>query len=203
MFRALLVLASVIGASAFAPSKMTSKAAALKMSFENALGAQPPLGFFDPLGLLKNADQERFDRLRTVEVKHGRISMLAILGHLYTTAGNRLPGEIAYGVPFTSVKAGLAAFDNIPAAGLLQLFLFIGLLENGFSLIKENLESDCKAYMTANGWSEAKQQSKAAIELNNGRAAQMGIFGLVVHEKIDNNPYILNSLLGFPVAFNQ
>ena len=47
--------------------------------------------------------------------------MLAILGHLYTTAGNRLPGEIAYGVPFTSVKAGLAAFDNIPAAGLLQL----------------------------------------------------------------------------------
>ena len=36
------------------------------MSFENALGAQPPLGFFDPLGLLKNADQARFDRLREV-----------------------------------------------------------------------------------------------------------------------------------------
>ena len=47
--------------------------------------------------------------------------MLAILGHLITTAGNRLPGDIAYGVPFASVKSGLAAFDNIPAAGSLQL----------------------------------------------------------------------------------
>lgn len=28
-------------------------------NFENALGAQPPLGFYDPAGLLKNADQER------------------------------------------------------------------------------------------------------------------------------------------------
>lgn len=28
-------------------------------NFESALGAQPPLGFYDPAGLLKNADQER------------------------------------------------------------------------------------------------------------------------------------------------
>eukprot|EP01041_Mallomonas_annulata_P004182 gene4182-biopygen1994 len=54
------------------------------MGFENALGAQAPLGFWDPLGLLKDADQARFDRLRYVEVKHGRIGMLAILGHLVT-----------------------------------------------------------------------------------------------------------------------
>lgn len=47
--------------------------------------------------------------------------MLAILGHLITTAGNRLPGNIAYDVPFASIKSGLAAFDSIPAAGSLQL----------------------------------------------------------------------------------
>lgn len=28
-------------------------------SFESAIGAQPPLGFYDPAGLLTNADQER------------------------------------------------------------------------------------------------------------------------------------------------
>lgn len=28
-------------------------------SFESELGAQPPLGFYDPAGLLTNADQER------------------------------------------------------------------------------------------------------------------------------------------------
>jgi hypothetical protein len=44
---------------------------------------------------------------------------------------------------------------------------------------------------------------KKAIELNNGRAAQTGFLALIVHEKLDNNPYIINSLLGAPVAFNQ
>ena len=41
------------------------------MGFETAEGAQPPLGFWDPLGLLKDADETRFNNLRFVEVKHG------------------------------------------------------------------------------------------------------------------------------------
>jgi hypothetical protein len=57
--------------------------------------------------------------------------------------------------------------------------------------------------MTNRGWNEAVQRNKAAIELNNGRAAQMGILGLMVHEKLNNDPYVLNSLLGMPVPFNQ
>jgi len=54
---------------------MMTRSSALKMSFENEIGAQPPLGFWDPLGLLNEADQARFDRLRTVETKHGRIGI--------------------------------------------------------------------------------------------------------------------------------
>ena len=57
-------------------------------------------------------------------------------------------------------------------------------------------------YMSANGYSDEKIEKKKAIELNNGRAAQMGILALMVHEKLDNNPYIINSLLGSPIAFN-
>jgi hypothetical protein len=30
----------------------------------------------------------------------------------------------------------------------------------------------------------------------------MGILGLMVHEKIDGNAYILNSMLGSPVTMN-
>jgi hypothetical protein len=55
------------------------------------------------------------------------------------------------------------------------------------------------------GWdkfTETEKISKRAIELNNGRAAQMGIFALMVHEGINNNPYIINDILGVPVAFN-
>jgi hypothetical protein len=157
-------------------------------------------GFWDPLGLLKNADQARFERLRYVETKHGRIAMLAILGHLVTTAGYRLPGEIAFGLPFSSIRAGLAAFQDIPPAGLAQIFFFIGLLELGFGARQEEIE---EAQLKASGWDEETIRRKTAIELNNGRAAMMGILGLMIHEKLDNNPYIINSLLGYPVPFNQ
>jgi len=201
MFKYIALIASLASAAAFAPAARSSSArsASLKMGFESEIGAQAPLGFWDPLGLLKDADQERFDRLRTVETKHGRISMLAILGHLVTTAGVRLPGEIAYGVPFSSVKNGLAALDTIPAAGVAQIIAFIGLIELGFAARKDDIEA---AQLKASGWDQETINKKLAIELNNGRAAQMGILALMVHEKLNNDPYIINTLLGAPVPFN-
>eukprot|EP00597_Dinobryon_sp_UTEXLB2267_P016392 CAMPEP_0201093024 /NCGR_PEP_ID=MMETSP0812-20130820/1562_1 /ASSEMBLY_ACC=CAM_ASM_000668 /TAXON_ID=98059 /ORGANISM="Dinobryon sp., Strain UTEXLB2267" /LENGTH=200 /DNA_ID=CAMNT_0047344949 /DNA_START=93 /DNA_END=695 /DNA_ORIENTATION=+ len=200
MFKFITIISTIASVAAFSASAgRVARSTALKMGYENAIGAQPPLGFWDPLGLLKDADQERFDRLRTVETKHGRISMLAILGHLVTTAGVRLPGEIAYGVPFSSVKNGLAALDTIPAAGIAQIVAFIGLIELGYAARKDDIEA---AQLKASGWDQATIDKKLAIELNNGRAAQMGILALMVHEKLDNNPYIINSLLGSPVPFN-
>ena len=41
-----------------------------------------------------------------------------------------------------------------------------------------------------------------ARDNNNGRAAMMGILALMVHEMLDNNPYMINGLLGSPVNFN-
>ena len=134
MFQATVILAILASAAAFAPSARVARSGALKMSFESELGAQAPLGFWDPLDLLADADQDRFDRLRYVETKHGRISMLAILGHLVTSAGWRLGGDIAPGLKFAEMKTGLAAFDTIPAGGLVQIILFIGALELGFGL---------------------------------------------------------------------
>jgi Chlorophyll A-B binding protein len=40
--------------------------------FTTDIGATLPLGFFDPLGLVADGDQSNFDRLRLVELKHGR-----------------------------------------------------------------------------------------------------------------------------------
>ena len=172
------------------------------MGYEKEIGVQAPLGFFDPLGLLKTATPSEFEQLRSAEVKHGRIAMLAIVGHMVTTAGVRVPGDIAYNLPYSSMKAGLAALDTIPAWGVAQVILFIGLLEYGYGYQKKNIEDYCFQAMKDFGWSEATQKSKLAIELNNGRAAQMGILGLVVHEKLNNDPYVLNALFGAPVHFN-
>merc|ERR1711916_372485 len=157
------------------------------------IGAQPPLGFWDPLGLLADADQERFDRLRYVETKHGRISMLAILGHIVTTAGARVPlGD-------NDVKTGLAVFGSLPAAGLAVTIATIGAMELGFGSdgYREGLESYCESQ-----YPDIATERRKGVELNNGRAAQMGILGLMVHEKLDGNAYIINSLLGAPVTLN-
>jgi hypothetical protein len=199
MFFRIFLSTTLLATVAAFTSRTPIRTISLKMNYENALGAQPPLGFWDPLGLLKDADQERFDRLRYVETKHGRISMLAILGHIVTTAGVRLPGNIADGVPFASIPAGKAALFAIPPGTLFAIFLFVGLIEVGFASRQIDIE---EAQLTASGWDEATIDRKVAIELNNGRAAQMGILGLMVHEGLNNDPYIINSLLGYPIAFN-
>ena len=129
------ILASLIAsAAAFAPTKQaaTGSSTTLK-AFENELGAQEPLGFFDPLGLVADVEVERFERLRYVELKHGRIAMLAFLGNIIPRAGIYLPGNIDLaGDSFDSYPPGWAAIsgpDAIPSAGVGQILLFIGFLE--------------------------------------------------------------------------
>ena len=51
-------------------------------AFESELGVQPPVGFWDPLGLARDGDVAQFQRRRSVELKHGRISMLATMGYI-------------------------------------------------------------------------------------------------------------------------
>ena len=51
-------------------------------AFESELGVQDPVGFWDPLGFTKDGDVSSFKCRRTVELKHGRVSMLATIGYI-------------------------------------------------------------------------------------------------------------------------
>ena len=51
-------------------------------AFENELGVQAPVGFWDPAGFTADGDVAVFKRRRSVELKHGRISMMATMGDL-------------------------------------------------------------------------------------------------------------------------
>ena len=132
MMKSVAALALVASATAFAPAQQARQSTSLA-AFESELGAQPPLGFYDPLGFLDNADQETFDRLRYVELKHGRVSQLAFLGQITTRAGLHLPGDIDYhGNAFADFPNGLAAIngpDAISSAGLLQIAALVAVLE--------------------------------------------------------------------------
>jgi hypothetical protein len=202
-----VIVAAIIGsAAAFAPAPSARSASALA-AFESELGAQPPLGFFDPLGLLDDADQERFDRLRYVEVKHGRIAQLAFLGNIITRAGVHLPGDIDYsGHSFDSFPNGWAAIngpDAISGSGLAQILFFVGTLELGVMKDSANgaapgdFPGDFRNGALDFGWDsfdEETKLSKRAIELNNGRAAMMGILGLMVHEQLGGELPIVGAM---------
>ena len=189
----LAIFASLIAsAAAFAPAQNAARTSvATNMAFEDELGAQPPLGFFDPLNLVADGDQEKFDRLRYVEIKHGRICMLGVVGYLLTYAGVRLPGDIDYsGTKFTDVGYGFDVFSDISSAGIAQVVLFIGALE--LAVMKDvtgenEFIGDFRNGFIDFGWDSFDEETKLqkrAIELNQGRAAQMGLLGLMVHEQL-------------------
>ena len=218
MMKSCLCLSLMAGSAAAFSASRTGSSSAKRSStivlgnsaFENEIGAQPPLGLFDPLGLLDEADATRFNRLRYVELKHGRVCMLAVLGHIVTTGGVRLPGDIdMHGTSFESIPTGIAALEKVPAAGLLQMFFFVGFLELG--VMKDitgdgECVGDFRNDFIDFGWdtfSPEEKERKQAIELNNGRAAQMGILGLMVHEMLpSHDPYMINGFAGAPIDFN-
>mmetsp|Transcript_21906 Transcript_21906/g.31812 ORF Transcript_21906/g.31812 Transcript_21906/m.31812 type:complete len:211 (-) Transcript_21906:400-1032(-) len=209
MFAKTLALAAVAGmASAFVPSTplvtgLTQSSSALKMGFENEVGAQPPLGFYDPLRLLKGADEAKFNKLRAYEIKHGRVAMLAVLGHI-TQQRVRFPGYLSEsaGVKFSDLPNGLTAFSKIPPLGLVQMIAFIAVME--LVVLKPNkasgLPQDFGIDWVSDYTDEEKIRSRA-VELNNGRAAMMGIWALVTHELINGRPYVINDLIGTPYTF--
>jgi hypothetical protein len=138
-----------------------------------------------------DGNQERFDRLRQVELKHGRIAMLATLGFASTWGTDyRFPGAEAF-------PGGHQAIFAIPTVDLCVPILAVcGFLE---LLVFKQKEGSFPGDMgggavpvgfgplLTGGYDEEELRMK---ELMNGRAAQMGILGMMVHEQLDGKPFI-------------
>ena len=89
------------------------------LAFENELGVQAPVGFWDPAGFTADGSVENFKRRRQTELKHGRISMLATMGYITPEITGKFPGYLSpsAGLKFADVPNGLAAISKVPAAG--------------------------------------------------------------------------------------
>jgi hypothetical protein len=142
---------------------------------------------FDPIGFSDNFDMKW---LQESEIKHGRVAMLAVVGYLTTAAGIRFPG--AEGIPdgMASWGALLETKDGMNVLYQMGAFFVAAEIANReapWTGVKAEFPGDYRNGKLDFGWdklSDETKMKKRAIELNNGRAAMMGIWGLVVHEQM-------------------
>jgi len=189
MMKLALLTTLLAGASAFAPAQVGKTATALNGAFDNEIGAaSAELGCWDPLGYVADGDKKRFDHLRGVELKHGRIAMLATWGYATTWSGARFPG-------CEDFPAGHESVLKMGAENLIPVALVAGLLEFSWKQKQGSFPGDFSATAFPVGFgpfakTEAQMIDLRTRELNNGRAAQMGILGMMVHEQLNGKPFI-------------
>lgn len=167
------LFASVNGFSAPLGLHAASRAPAAQMSYENELGVLEPTGYFDPLNLAADIDQEKFDQYRTAELKHGRVAQLAVLGYVVPEF-YRFPGEIAPGIKFADIPNGVAAIEAIPSLGWLQMIFLIGAVDywgvlGDFDIGKPDLDPE-------------EMDRRKTCELQHGRLAMLAILELLRHD---------------------
>merc|ERR1711906_88746 len=89
---ALALLESVSAFQAPAAAMRSVSRASATMFSEGDLGVLPPLGVFDPLGLIETRDMRRYE---IMEIKHGRAAMLGFLHVIALKSGIVLPGYLS------------------------------------------------------------------------------------------------------------
>merc|ERR1711972_956776 len=134
MMKAVAALALFESVSAFqAPLAAKSVRAAPQMFSEGDIGVLPPLGVYDPLGLIETRDMRRYE---IMEIKHGRAAMLGFLHVIALKAGIVLPGALTLsGTKFADIPTTcLGSLEAVPTYGWLQIMLFCLFQETGFGL---------------------------------------------------------------------
>merc|ERR1719204_422437 len=167
------------------------------LAFENELGVQAPVGYWDPLGMSKDGDADAFNRRRVTEIKHGRVSMIACLGYIVPEFV-KFPGYCSpsTGLAFADIPNGLAALSKVPGAGLTQMVLFCGLVEKGlFPADAARAPGDFEnggVLGVPNGSTLADGEAKTrklSAELANGRLAMMAIIGMFFQDGLTGSAW--------------
>jgi len=150
-------------------------------------GGTPEGKIFDPLGL--GADSASLYRRRCVEIKHGRICMVAFLG---MTIG---PDELikpthallspSADLHFDDIPGGIAAIGAVPAAGWLQIIALVGVHE--LTIAKQDYTKAPGEIPTFLGFKPedpAVFREKQLKELKNGRLAMIAVLGELMAQQV-------------------
>ncbi|GMH86437.1 hypothetical protein TrVE_jg3940 [Triparma verrucosa] len=178
----------VASATAFQVAPAAKASTSLRVN-ELELGVTEPLGVFDPLGWL-DSEPEAFERRRAVERKHGRVCMAALVGQIVHANGIVFDGYLSKSsnLKFSDIDTScvggkiLGGLTQIPTAGLAQILALFALIELAW-MPASQYDGDYGV-----GWfgedivDEEIKARKLNVELNNGRAAMLAVFGNMVGE---------------------
>jgi len=203
MSKAVVALALLESVNAFQAPVV--RARSVQMFSEGDLGVLPPLGVYDPLGLIETRDMARYE---VMEIKHGRAAMLGFLHVILINAGARFPGYLSpsASLKFADVPSGcFASLEAIPTLAWLQIMTVTCMCETGYFIF--NAQDPAKAPGDIGGetWVRyADKQTKTFklnIERQNGRAAMLGITGCLIHELLGVDAlYPTGGMDGSPVT---
>merc|ERR1719235_317818 len=164
-------------------------------------GALPPLGFWDPLGFSTNLPTGRLLFYREVELKHGRICMLASLGILVAESFHPLfggdidvPAYVAWqAIPIQAFWVAVSAAIAIPEVGY-SIPTFNTPTDGGdyidaytFTMktnrIPGDLGYDPLGLKPSDPEEFVEMQNK---DLNNGRLAMIATAGMIAQELVNH-----------------
>ena len=159
--------------------------------------------------------------LREAEIKHGRIAMFGFCGFIIHSNGIRTQGDfIAQSVP-ADVK-GAAVWDALPEIAKWQIILFVGVMEawreNRVVLANEGQKHYMKGgkpgyfptfdlvphpvpfplfdpFGVMSKKTEAQKAQGRLVEINNGRLAQIGLFGFLSEATVPGSVPFLKGLI--------
>ena len=140
---------------------------------------------FNSLGLADDGDVETFNRRRAVELKHGRVAMLAVTGYIIQGV-SRFPGSIDLdGTSFDSIPNGIGAIGAVPFLGWLQIIGSVGYWELvGWADKEIQEDSDLIGnfgFYPGSAPEGDKLVEQRTKELQNGRLAMLAIMELLTN----------------------
>merc|ERR1719325_59604 len=163
-------------------------------AFESELGVQAPVGLWDPLGFTSDGDEASFKRRRSVEIKHGRICMLATMGYITPEITGKFPGFLSpsENLKFADIPNGLGALSKVPFTGWVQMIAYAG-----FTEFKANYDADVLNTPGDMGWKPPllatddpeRKARRLNAELANGRLAMMAIIGMFFQDGLTGSAW--------------
>merc|ERR1719408_1149234 len=165
---------------------------AVVLKAQDMAGVTAPLGFFDPLGFSADCDEGKLLFYREVELKHGRVAMLAALGlvvgeqfHPLFGGDIDVPAAFAFQqTPLETFWPAVVAAIAIPEIYSVFTFREPGLKGDDQWTIREdhepgNLGFDPLGLKPTDPNELKEMQTK---ELNNGRLAMIAAAGMIAQE---------------------